>query len=85
MGRLFASPKQVRVRTGADGEPISLFWRGRWELVRTCARWRLEDDWWRQGGEVVREYYKLQTASATVCVVFRDEVAGAWYLEKILD
>ncbi len=84
MARLFSSPKLVQVRTGTDGDPVSLFWRGRWEPARVCGRWRLEDDWWRQGGEVVRDYYKLQTGSI-ICVVFRDEVAGGWYLEKILD
>jgi hypothetical protein len=85
MARLFISPRKVRVQTSITGEPASLLWRGRWEPVRACARWRLEDDWWRQGGEVVREYYKLQTASATICVVFHDEVEDGWYLEKILD
>lgn len=85
MSRLFVPPKKVRVQTDAAGGPARLCWRGRWETVHVSNRWRLEDDWWRQGGEVIREYYRLRTVTATVCVVFRDEVAGEWYLEKILD
>ncbi len=85
MSRLFAQPRSVQVRTDAAGEPAGLFWGGRWQSARVCGRWRVEDDWWRQGGEVVREYRRLRTASGTVCVVFRDEVAGGWYLERVLD
>ena len=85
MSRLFNPPRPVQVRTDDAGAPIGLLWRGRWEPVRVSNRWRLEDEWWRQGGEVVRDYYRLRTASGTVCVVFRDEVAGDWRLERILD
>jgi hypothetical protein len=85
MSRLFAPPRKVHVQADDRGEPSRLAWRGRWEPVRVSNRWRLEDDWWRQGGEIVRAYYKVRTASATVCVLFRDEVSGDWYLEKILD
>ncbi len=85
MARLFTPPKKVRVEIDAAGEPHRLAWRGRWEAVRAGVRWRLEDDWWRPGGEVVREYHKLRTASGAVCVVFHDEVDGNWYLERILD
>ncbi len=85
MSRLFSPPRKARVRIGDEGLPTSLFWQGRWQAARVSNRWRLEDDWWRQGGEIVREYFRLRTESGLVCVVFRDEVAGEWYLERILD
>ncbi len=85
MGRFFTSAKAVRVAVGPTGAPVRLFWRGRWEAVRACARWRIEDDWWLQGGEVVREYYKLQAASGAICVVYHDAATDGWYLEKLLD
>ncbi len=84
MARLFVPAKKVRVQTDTAGEVCALRWRGHWERARVYNRWRLEDDWWRPGGEVVREYRKLQAASL-VCVVYRDEITGEWYLEKILD
>lgn len=85
MARLFVPAKKVRVRTDPAGEVAALYWRGHWERARACNRWRLEDDWWRPGGEVVREYRKLLTDSSLVCVVYRDEVTGEWYIERIMD
>lgn len=85
MSPLFNPPRRVRVRTGDAGQPVSLLWGGRWEPVRVSNRWRLEDDWWREGAEVARAYYRVTTASTMVCVVFRDEVGGEWYVERILD
>ncbi len=85
MARLFVPAKKVRVQTDTAGEVSALHWQGRWERARVYNRWRLEDDWWRPGGEVVREYRKLRTESSLVCVVYRDEITGEWYLEKILD
>lgn len=83
--RLFAQPKAVRVEADASGAPARILWRGRWERVRGATGWRIEDDWWRPGGEIVRDYYKVWTDGALVAVVFRDGVGGGWYVEKILD
>jgi hypothetical protein len=62
-----------------------MYWDSRWSSVRVANSWRIEDDWWRPGAEIVRDYYRVWTASWLVAVIFHDERAGGWYLEKILD
>jgi hypothetical protein len=99
MSRLLGKPVTIRVEVSADGAPTRVFWRGRWHEVVVASRWRLEDGWWRPGAEVSREYFRLRTrlfvsssgrastsaARFLMCVVYRDEVTGLWYLERLLD
>ena len=85
MSPLFANPPKLRVETDASGTPARVYWRGRWQRVGGSTHWRIEDDWWRPGGEIVRDYYKLWTTDALVAVIFHDGVGGGWYVEKILD
>ncbi len=99
MSRLLVKPAEVRVDVDAAGAPARLFWRGRWHEVVVASRWRLEDGWWRPGAAVARDYYRLRThlrmsdvarpvggiGRFLMCVVFRDDSTGRWYLERLLD
>jgi hypothetical protein len=82
--KLLPSPAEIEVRLDAGGEPVHLRWR-RWRvgLVAVHNHWRVEEDWWRD--EVTRDYYKVQTADGTLCVIYRDRREGKWYLQRIYD
>lgn len=79
MSREFWPPRPIRIEADEAGLPRRVYWDGRWERVRVGGRWRLEDDWWRLGGEVNREYFKLWTESVgrppVVLVVYRESSA----------
>ncbi len=85
VSRFFSPPRTVQVQVSPAGTPARLFWRGHREAVSVSNSWHVDSDWWRQGAEVARTYYKLRTYSGTVCVVYHDEAAGGWWLERILD
>lgn len=73
---------RIGVMAEADGRPHVLFIDGRRDRVREISnRWRVQEDWWRR--EVLREYYRLITASGKLCLIFRDLIGGGWYLERI--
>ena len=69
-----------------DGQPASFHWERQRHAVRGVVdRWAIHDEWWREGQEVWRRYYQVQTADGLLCVLYRDEVAGTWYLERVYD
>jgi hypothetical protein len=84
---LFRDPRPLRVQTTPDGQPARLYWRGRWEPVRVANTWTIEDDWHRGAdAEVRRTYYRcVLTITTTICTMFRDELKGSWWMEKVLD
>jgi hypothetical protein len=82
---MYTPARPTRVDTDPAGAPLRLYWRGHWERVLGSTHWRIEDDWWREGGEIKRDYYKVWTAEALVAVVYLDGVGGGWYVEKIMD
>ncbi len=43
---------------------------------------RIESGWWDQG-DVSRDYYLARTAEGTCLWVFRDRLAGTWYLQGL--
>ena len=71
------------MREAPDGTPSGFSYRGKIVMVKQISQqWRIRERWWRS--EIVREYYQLET-SRFICMVYRDLVAGDWYLQRIYD
>lgn len=85
MTRLWPEGAPIAVQA-IDGQPVSFRWEGRRHAVRGVVdRWAIHDEWWREGQEVWRRYYQVQTADGLLCVLYQDAVAGTWYLERVYD
>ena len=72
---------------GRHGQPHTFIWRRRTRVVAAIDHhWTIKTAWWRGTDEAVdRFYYDLTTRDGLRCVVFRDGVADAWYMESIDD
>ena len=67
-----------------DEEPAAFRWQQQRQQVQAIAeQWIVHDEWWRD--EIWRHYYQIETAGALLCVVYRDLLTGAWFLERIYD
>ena len=71
-----------RRRPGRLGRPACLRWEGTREPVEVCNQWRIEEAWWRR--PIRRAYFKL-VGPRLLALVYRDEVDGAWHLERLYD
>lgn len=85
MTRLWPEGLPIDVQA-IDGQPASFRWEGRRHAVRGVVdRWTIHDEWWREGQEVWRRYYQVQTVDGLLCVLYQDAVADTWYLERVYD
>ena len=76
--RRLNTPRQVEVRSGADGAPSALRRGGPWlEVEEVLDRYRTDDRWWT-AEPVSRTYYELLLADGRAVTVFRDQVSGRW-------
>ena len=67
-----------------DQTPVAFRWQRKRQQVQTIVeQWIIHDEWWRD--EIWRHYYQIETASALLCVLYRDLLADAWFLERIYD
>jgi hypothetical protein len=83
--RLFAEPHPVRLEWH-EGELRSLRVADRrWTVVEVVRRWRVDIEWWKQGGGIARDHLTLRTADGTVCEIYGDRRTGDWYLQRLLD
>ncbi len=89
MSRLPEEPLPVEVKIDGWGQPATVSWTlnegtgvRECPVVEVCARWRVDDDWWR--APISRMYYKLRTRTALI-EVFRDLNSGRWFLERVHD
>ena len=84
MTRLWHALKLVNVRTDEAGRPTSFQLMGKQDHVaRICNYWKLDDNLWRKPTQ--RDYYKLQTASGLLCVIYHERSDDTWYLERMFD
>jgi hypothetical protein len=68
------------VETDDAGTPRAIAWRGRFRrVVAIHDRWRIDDEWWRE--EIARLYYDVELEGGRRMTVFRDLVAGGWFLQ----
>ena len=84
MTRLFQNPRQIIVKTNAQGEPVAIYRGGKGDKVVSVGRnWRVNENWWRE--EISREYFQIETTGGLVGEVYHDLLSGSWYLHRIYD
>ena len=88
--RLFMQPEQVEAVAELPDHPPRLFvWRNqRHRIVRADGPERIHGEWWRSEAEVnlVRDYYRVETADGARYWLFRDGPAGdggRWWLHGV--
>ncbi len=75
--RLYA-PRAARVRTGADGVPITV---GSIKVESVREEWLVEDRWWTPQ-PLRRRYFELVLADGQDVVVFEAEDSASWFLQR---
>jgi len=85
--RRFATPAPIAVVATTSGAPARFRWRGRWwRVAAILATWEIETDWWLGSpAAVARRYHRLRTTDGLLCVAYRDQHTGHWFLEQITD
>jgi hypothetical protein len=88
MTRLWSEGQVIAVagRSRSDGseEPAAFTWRGQTHRVQEIIRrWRVDLEWWRV--RIWRTYFKLNTDTGLLVVIYQDLPSGAWYLQRMYD
>jgi hypothetical protein len=76
--RRVGEPRPATVRAAPDGQPAAIDGRTV-EAVRES--WLVEDRWWTDA-PLRRRYWEVVTADGRNLVVFRDLVAGRWFVQR---
>jgi hypothetical protein len=85
MTRMFADGEPVTVKT-EDGWPSMLIWNDiAHPVARVAERWQVNTDWWSDGGEVDRDYFRVVTKTGLLCEIFYDGLERVWRLARIYD
>jgi hypothetical protein len=67
-----------------DARPAGFIWQGQAHQVDEITReWRVDIDWWR--GRVWRAYFKLNTDTGLLAIIYQDLLSGEWYLQRLYD
>lgn len=86
MTHTWLTNEHLTVEIGATGKPVTLRWRGRLHRVQQIVQsWEISTDWWESDGEIERTYHALITHAGLLCVVYRDDASGNWFLAKTYD
>lgn len=82
--RLLNKPVPIEVVMGIpSGHPYRFFYRGAYkEIVRFWGPERIETGWWR-GDTILRDYYRVETATGEHYWIYRCLYTGQWYLHGI--
>jgi hypothetical protein len=84
MTLLWPQGEAITVESDALLTPRAFVWQGQSHPVRTVAkRWRVDVAWWQQ--RVWREYFKVTTRTGLWVIIYRDLLAGEWYLQRLYD
>jgi hypothetical protein len=76
--RRLGAPKPATVEADARGTPTAV---GAVEVDTVREEWVVEDRWWTSRA-LRRRYFELVLIDGRNVVVFRDLVAGGWYLQR---
>jgi hypothetical protein len=76
--RRLGEPKPARVQADGVGVPVAVEAR---QVDSVREEWVVEDRWWT-GRPLRRRYFELVLADGRNIVVFRDLVAGGWFLQR---
>ena len=66
------------------GHPAHFSWQGQTHAVAHITRvWRVDIDWWRE--RIWRSYYKLNTDTGLLVIIFQDLLTNQWYIQRLYD
>lgn len=83
--RLWPAGERVEI-WGEEDEPRGFHWQGGLHrVVGKHNRWRVHTRWWEPDLAVRREYWKVTTDTGLLCLLYRDRLAGGWFLARIYD
>ena len=82
MSRLYDPEPPITVEVDNQGRPAALTWQPREPVRKLVNRWRVDDDWWRV--PISRTYYTVATPTMLL-EIYRDDIAGDWYLQRVID
>lgn len=71
-------PEPVRVEEDVDGLPLAVKEKRRQLVTAIEDRWRIDDEWWREG-PVIRLYYAVRLTDGPRLVLYKDLVSNSWY------
>lgn len=74
-------PAPLTVTEDAAGRPAAVQQRRRLAVTAVTARWRIDDEWWRER-PVQRDYYALLLEDGATLTVFKDGTTGKWYRQR---
>lgn len=84
MTRLWPKGQPIAVVSDVDGTPRSFEWQGHTHPVTGISKqWRVDNGWWRL--RVWREYFKLETETGLLVIIYRDLLTDKWYLQRLYD
>jgi hypothetical protein len=64
--------------------PTSFTWQGQTHTVAHITReWRVDIDWWRE--RTWRAFYKLNTDTGLLVIIFQDLLTNQWYFLRLYD
>jgi protein ImuB len=89
--RLFARPEPVEaIAAVPDGPPIHFRWRSAtYRVARAEGPERIAPEWWRDGEELTRDYFRVEDLSGHRFWLFREglygreTIAPRWYLHGV--
>ncbi len=76
--RRLGAPRPAQVETAEGGVPTAV---GGLEVEGVREEWVVEDRWWT-AQPLRRRYFELVLGDGRNTVVFRDLVAGHWYVQR---
>ena len=86
MTRLWPDGEPIEVDTDEGGRPVRFDWQGQsYRLHQVQQHWQVDNDWWSEEGRVWRDYLAVTTTTGLLCVIYRDLLAGDWFLAKLYD
>lgn len=82
---LLNKPQPIRAMAAMpDGAPFWLKWREqKYELKEAIGPERISGEWWREGAQASRDYFKVQLPNGTWLWIFRELESSRWYLQGL--
>jgi hypothetical protein len=85
MTRLWPKGEAVNAWNG-ERTPAGFAWQGASHRISVvCNRWRIHTRWWEPDETIWREYLKVATDTGLLCLLYRDLLAGDWFLARVYD
>jgi hypothetical protein len=84
MSYLWVNGQPIDVLEEEPGIPLAFTWAGQTHQITAVANtWIIDDGWWQE--RVWRRYFKVQTKSGLLVIIYCDLLSHAWYLQRLYD